>query len=375
MASKIEWTDETWNPVVGCQVVSPGCKHCYAMKMAGRLEAIGVPHYAGTTMKTKAGFVWTGKMAAAPDEVVFKPLRWRRPRRIFVNSMSDLFAEGVPIALIDKVWAVMAATPHHTYQILTKRADAMREYVAGLFTPVGLDRLLFTWVDHPTGRRQLIDLVDAGLLASPLPNVWLGVSVEDQARIVRVVDLLQTPAAKRIVSAEPLLEGLDFTRISTLRFRGAEVLNALTGELSGMFGDYCPTRLPPLDQVIVGGESGADSRPMHPDWPRKIRSDCERASVAFFFKQWGSFKEAFHDEDGPKVDIVDADDDAADSIMSLFAGRETAFVSADGRTFRGHHLNLPEGVAWRLMVKASKGGNGRLLDGREHNDMPEMAHG
>jgi protein gp37 len=372
MASKIEWTDETWNPVVGCQVISPGCTNCYAMKMAGRLEAMGVPHYAGTTKKTKAGFVWTGKMAAAPAHILFQPLHWRRPRKIFVNSMSDLFADGVPLALIDQVWAVMALSPQHTYQILTKRAESMRSYIQGLFTPEGLQRLLFTWVDHPTGRRQLIDLIDAAALAKPLPNVWLGISAEDQSRLdARVPHLLETPAAIRIVSAEPLLGPLWFYRTFDNGRRFHDYLSGVTGVMHPDGPDF--DEGPGIDQVIVGGERG--DRPMHPAWVREIRRACGEAKKAFFFKQWGTYKEAFHDQDGDKVDVIDADDEAADAIMAVFAGRETAFVSLEGHVFRGHHLNLPEGVAWRLMVRASKRDNGRLLDGVEHSAMPEVSHG
>lgn len=345
MASKIEWTDETWNPVVGCSIVSPGCTNCYAMKMAGRLEAIGVPHYAGTTAKTKAGFVWTGKMEPAPEHIRFQPLRWRRPRRIFVNSMSDLFADGVPRELIDQVFATMVLTPHHQHQILTKRAGAMRDYVRDLQTPEGLERLMMTWVDHPTGTHRLIELIDPAPVSRAFPNVWLGVSVESQLYAHSRRDFLRDVAElgwNTFVSYEPALGPVDWSGWEFLKW------------------------------LIAGGESGADARPMHPDWARAARDFCAAHGILFFFKQWGAFKEAFHDEDGPKVDVVDADDDAADSIMALFARRETAFVSAAGVTFRGHHHNLPDDAAWRLMVRGPKGGNGRVLDGAEHNGMPEV---
>ncbi len=129
MATGIAWTDETLNPVVGCSVTSPGCTNCYAMRMAARLEAMGVEHYRGLTKPSKAGAVWTGKVALAPDSVLLKPLRWKRPRKIFVNSMGDLFHPDVPDAWIDQVFAVAALTPRHTYQILTKQAARMRAYL------------------------------------------------------------------------------------------------------------------------------------------------------------------------------------------------------------------------------------------------------
>jgi len=242
MADKtpIEWTEATWNPVVGCDIVSPGCTNCYAMKMAARIEAMGTaPHYAGTTKKVatrggeaagrtgkkKGKAVWTGKVTAAPDHILTQPLRWTRPRRIFVNSMSDLFHEAVPDHLIDRIFAIMALTPQHTYQVLTKRSARMRTYLSASDRPrriydvvcdmvIGdeLQVLLLAPGIHdpgiaPTRLRVTLDLW-------PLPNVWLGVSAEDQTRAdERIPDLLATPAAIRWVSAEPLLGPIDFNDI------------------------------------------------------------------------------------------------------------------------------------------------------------------
>jgi protein gp37 len=215
--SAIEWTDATWNPIVGCSIVSPGCTNCYAMKMAGRIEAMGgAKHYAGTTKKVNGNTIWTGKLALAPEKTLLQPLAWRAPRRIFVNSMGDLFHEDVPDAWIDKVFAVMALAKQHTFQVLTKRANRMREYFEKIdrelrqggeqgYAPRRLDQLACDLSGSPCA---------AGLMEAtdwPLPNVWLGVSAERQQEAdERIPELLATPAAVRFVSAEPLLGPINF---------------------------------------------------------------------------------------------------------------------------------------------------------------------
>jgi protein gp37 len=211
----IEWTDDTWNPIVGCSVVSPGCTNCYAMRQAGtRLDGNpATPLYAGTTQRSKAGPVWTGKVALATDKTLLAPLRWRAPRRIFVNSMGDLFHEAVPDEWIDRVFAVMALAPQHTFQVLTKRSKRLRAWFAGTEdTGDAFTRILSRAPKMMEGGDDWWDfLSDRGW---PLPNVWLGVSAEDQPRAdERIPDLLATPAAVRFVSAEPLLGAIDLTWI------------------------------------------------------------------------------------------------------------------------------------------------------------------
>jgi protein gp37 len=223
--TSIEWTDATWNPVAGCTVITPGCTNCYAMRMAARLDAMGVEKYAGLTRKSGDRYVWTGKVTL-DERSLEAPLGWRKPRKIFVNSMSDLFHADVPEAFVARVWSVMERTPRHTYQILTKRPERMRAVVSELSLPV-------------------------------LPNVWLGTSVEDAAVLSRLDDLRQVPASLRFVSFEPLLGSV----------AGAD--------LSG------------IDWAIVGGESGPRARPMLEEWVDEIRLRCAVASTAFFFKQWG----------------------------------------------------------------------------------------
>ncbi len=352
--TNIEWATKVWNPLAGCSVVSPGCTNCYAMKMAARIESMAAGRgqtssYDGLTRKTKAGAVWTGEMRLI-ESALTQPLRWRKPALIFVNSMSDLFHEDVPDAWIDQVFAGMALSPQHTYQILTKRVERMRRY---LTDPDRIVRMLDVEVDHPTGRRQLSDLIDFVVWAKPLPNVWLGVSAEDQARAdERIPDLLATPAAVRFVSAEPLLGPIDLTALELPG--GDSVLDSLnraspadhwasewSPEATGVpldeaiegFEDWgfshppSEVKGPGLDWVIVGGESGPGARPMHPDWARQIRDDCAAAGVAFFFKQWGTYAWAESVEGDP-------------STLTHY--------------------------------RAGKKAGGRLLDGMEHNAMPEI---
>lgn len=210
--SHIEWTDATWNPVTGCSKISPGCKNCYAERMARRLKAMGQPNYAN------------GFRATLHPHMLHLPLTWRKPRRVFVNSMSDLFHDDVPLEFIRQVFAVMAEANWHQYQLLTKRSARALE----------LDRQL-DW--HP--------------------NIWLGVSIENADYVHRIEDLRRTGAHVRFLSLEPLL------------------------------GPLPDLDLDGIDWVIVGGESGPRARPMKPEWVRQIRDQCLECGVPFFFKQWG----------------------------------------------------------------------------------------
>lgn len=226
--TSIEWTDATWNPVAGCTVLSPGCTNCYAMRMAARLDAMGTPKYRGLTRKSGRRAVWTGKVRldhAALDV----PASWKKPRRIFVNSMSDLFHDAVPSEFIAAVWDAMQGTPQHTFQILTKRPDRMRKITASL--PV-------------------------------LPNVWLGTSVENAGCLGRIDELRKLDAAVRFVSFEPLI------------------------------GSVAQADLTAVQWAIVGGESGPRARPMDERWVHEIETACRRYGTAFFFKQWGGVRKS-----------------------------------------------------------------------------------
>ncbi|WP_374469542.1 DUF5131 family protein [Phenylobacterium sp.] len=225
--TQIEWTDATWNPVAGCSIVTAGCTNCYAMQMARRLEAMGVEKYAGLTRKSGKRAIWNG-VVREDREALSIPYAWRKPRKIFVNSMSDLFHDAVSEAFIVDVWRVMRETPHHNYQILTKRPARMAEVVS----------------------RAIPDV---------LPNVWLGTSVEAADVVSRIDDLRRVPAAIRFISFEPLIGAV--------------------GEVD----------LTDVHWAIVGGESGLNARPIREAWIDEIHAQCATYGAAFFFKQWGTW--------------------------------------------------------------------------------------
>lgn len=243
MTTKIEWTEETWNPIIGCSKVSAGCKNCYAETMAKRIKAMGNPHYAEVIGDNGK---WNGVLHFVGDTAT-KILRTKKPKTYFVNSMSDLFHENVPIEQQDKIFEIMSKTPWNTYQILTKRAKLMFDRVSILVDKYGV-----------------------------LPNVWLGVSTEDQTALeTRAYWLIRTPATIRFLSCEPLL-----SRIS---------LNLIDGIFydAGMPFEWQKLEKPGVDWVIVGGESGPNSRPIKPSWVKSIRDECINSNTPFFFKQWG----------------------------------------------------------------------------------------
>jgi len=271
MPTKIEWAEETWNPVTGCTTLSEGCAHCYAQRMAKRLAGRnGYP--------ADSPF----QVTLHPDRLEM-PLHWRKPRRVFVCSMGDLFHEDVPDEYIDQVWRTMQAASDHTFMVLTKRP-----------------RRMWQWVT---------DQNDYGAWgALPLANVWLGVTAENQAATERIVYLLRTPAIRRFVSCEPLL--------GPVTLRPAHVT-------------AYDLRVPvprKVDLVIVGGETGPHARVMAPEWARALRDECQDAGISFFFKKWGDWK----------PDVI----------------REAGIMRRSG---------------WQpLPVRHG----GRLLDGREWNEIP-----
>lgn len=241
--TQIEWTDATWNPVAGCSIVTAGCTHCYAMEMAKRLEAMGIEKYAGLTRKTGKRTVWNGVVREDRNALAI-PHNWRKPRKTFVNSMSDLFHERVSDAFILDVWQVMRETSHHNYQILTKRPERMAELVASKIGEV-------------------------------LPNVWLGTSIEDASVVDRISHLRAAPAAIRFISFEPLI------------------------------GSVGAVDLQGIHWAIVGGESGKSARPIREEWIDEIYVQCLSASTAFFFKQWGDLgqgqQEAVEEGKWPRI--------------------------------------------------------------------------
>lgn len=285
--TKIEWTDSTWNVITGCSVVSAGCRHCYAMKLAGtRLQHH--PSRAGLTVETAAGPVWNG-VVRFNDQWMRQPFEWKRPRRIFVCAHGDLFHESVPDRWIDIVFAVMALSPQHTFQVLTKRPERMLRYFTHHFTRSKLSRVAAEFSGRSDSEGGGDIRVSDGPF--PLPNVWLGVSVEDQAAAdTRIPLLLQTPAAVRWISAEPLLGPVDLRLWLGIDRRSPDAPFECGGFNQG------------IDWVVVGGESGPKARPMHPDWVRSLRDQCAAADVAFLMKQWGEWAPNWNnDDDGNKI--------------------------------------------------------------------------
>lgn len=380
--TSIEWTERSWNPIVGCSIVSPGCTNCYAMGMAERFKDVYRGRkWAGAaaeamTRRVNGKAVWTGQLTLAPDHILTEPLRRRKPTTYFVNSMGDLFHEDTPEAWIDLVIAIMALCPQHTFQILTKRGERMRKHMSPttsipMLGRLPLERIHLAAAGDIDGENKLFEeLKRYGNLYSlycsvpwPLPNVWLGVSAEDQKRAdERVPDLLDTPAAVRFVSAEPLLSRIDFEDI---RYPDGFRLDALSGlhfdcegAVDGVYGNPDPK----LDWIIAGGESGPGARPMHPDWPRQIRDQCVAAGTAFFFKQWGNwFPLVDRDKDDPdwRLDYSRRySDDRPDIAWLNVAG---------GRGFHGDRFHI--------MGRGMKATAGRFLDGVEHNAMPGARHG
>lgn len=346
--SAIEWTDATWNPIVGCSVISPGCTNCYAMTLAGtRLKHH--PSRVGLTIETKAGPVWNGAVRFM-EQWLDQPLRWKRPRKIFVCAHGDLFHENVPDEWIDRVFAVMVLAPQHTFQVLTKRAQRMREYlndqaarrriyeiVCDMVVDGGLQVILIApGFDVPP---FAFNLPRVFIDTWPLPNVWLGVSTEDQQRAdERIPHLLATPAAKRFISAEPLLGAIDLRNIMPRDRYEVDVTTGYDFD-QGIVGNR-------LDWVIVGGESGKDARPMHPDWARRLRDQCQAAGVPFFFKQWGEWVE------------LPADEDPITHPFGEFIGDTWATEQ------------VSEASPTTPMHRVGKKAAGALLDGREWREFP-----
>lgn len=280
MSSKIQWTDETWNPSVGCSDVSEGCRNCYARRIAWRLQhnpRLG-ERYAGTVRKSSTGALkWTGRVNLIPD-LLEKPLRWKRPRRVFVDSQTDLFHPEVPDTYIAAVLGIIAACPDHTFQLLTKRPERLLQWMTSIAfgqppeVTCAQAAKAFTDID--------VELPQGGT-GWPLPNLWLGVSIEDQQTADdRIPLLLQCPAAVRFVSYEPALSPVTFELGGD--FELGTTYNALTGRFSG--NDSVG---PSLDWIIMGGESGDAARPFVTDWARSVRDECAEAGVAFFLKQLG----------------------------------------------------------------------------------------
>ncbi len=273
--TSIEWSDKVWNPVRGCSLVGPGCTNCYAMKQAHRFSAPGQPYAGLTRLRTKGGPVWTGTVREVP-EMLGEPLRWRKPSRVFVNSMSDLFHEDVSDDFIEAVFGVMQSAGHHTFQVLTKRPERMQHFMSHASAERCAAEMVLRKIDFesPGGRRDRLRHDPPGWTWPPR-NVWLGVSVEDQQRAEeRIPHLLATPAAVRFLSCEPLLGPL------TIGLRGVIPATIARG--------YAPVSSR-IDWAIVGGESGPGARPCHAGWVHNLVREFVDVEVPIFVKQAGAY--------------------------------------------------------------------------------------
>lgn len=336
--SAIEWTDATWNPWHGCHKVSQGCKNCYMFRDKARYG-----QDPNVVVRSKTKF--------------YDPLKWKEPRTIFTCSWSDFFIEEAD-PWRDEAFAIMALTPQHTYQVLTKRPDRMLEYFKDGPWPwirlVDIDddatgeqiraaNFVYQWAHRHEGE-------------GPLSNVWLGVSVEDQKTAnERIPLLIQTPAAKRWLSIEPLLGPLN---LAAMPVAEGVWWNALTGRYQiddgrEVVDKGLPVRDNPLEWAVAGGESGPDARPMHPDWVRQVRDDCIAAGVPFFFKQWGEWLPVEPDW------CSDAPNDRE------WVGKGLIKMGSKGQTAQ-------PGNNFEWLKKVGKKKAGRILDGRTWDEMPEV---
>jgi protein gp37 len=351
----ISWTDATWNPIRGCSRVSEGCRNCYAEAIAYRFSGPGQPYEGLVQRELRTSPVperlplWNGQIKFV-EEHVLDPLGWKKPRRIFVNSMSDLFHPNVSDQWIAWIVAVMVRAHWHTYQVLTKRPERM----ACLLASEDFWRL----VDFEVQRCEGGDF----LYTPPLAHIHWGVSVEDQETADQRLPLLQaTPAAVRFVSIEPLLGAVGLRRYIwpvcwhwDSKYRTPELAIA-----AGAYAEQKPQALVSaqavfLDWVIVGGESGPGARPMHPDWVRSLRDECVTAGVPFFFKQWGEWSQYYDTALDPDLRNVPKHTPNRERVVNL----------AGGHGFHGERVVFMR----RVGTKAA----GCLLDGVEHHQFPQV---
>lgn len=338
--SKIEWTEKTWNPIIGCSKISPGCQNCYAERMAGRLANIettkhycGVLNwengYCGNEFESPGKYVsegWNGKTHFV-DSALEKPLKRKKPTMYFVCSMGDLFHESVPFEWILHVYEIMSKCPQHTFQVLTKRPERAKAFSDWL-----LEGSRFEYTK---------------LSFWPLSNVWLGVTAENQQQAdKRIPVLLEIPAAICFVSIEPMLSKVDLTHIN----EGIGLdYNALDGSAISLGEKYLDGDK--LDWVICGGESGPNARPMNSNWVRSLHDQCKEANVPFFFKQWGEWvdelNDVFNDFDAIDMNRLPHDD----SFVEIVNGESD---------YKGLY-----------MLKIGKKKAGSLLDGVEYKEYPK----
>jgi len=375
----IEWTDNTWNPVTGCTWKSPGCDNCYAAVMSKRLEGMGQEKYTGLTTPKH----FNGVVKLHPESLEI-PFKWKKPKRVFVNSMSDLFHKDVPFEFIDRVLAVVYECHWLTFQVLTKRPGRMADYffAEDLKERVALavyHRLKESQPEKATLIRPCEVLND--LQGSwPLPNLWLGTSVENQATAdERIPPLIKTPATVRFISYEPALGPVNF-------FQDDEHHPAEDAHPEGGFWhhpgclNYCDYACggdayegKAIHWVIAGGESGPNARPAHPEWFRSVRDQCDSAGVPFFFKQWGEWGTLARLHGEPAFHYFRSHNDWVHHASTRVGGGSC--VDLQGKILRnGADFQAAE-YPVAVMDRIGKRNAGRILDGTEHHEFPEVSHG
>jgi protein gp37 len=374
----------SWNPVLGCSRASVGCEHCYAAAIAHRFGSKGDGPFAGLTDLDPHGVPRFNGTIKVQDHLLTKPLSWRRPHVVFVGDMADLFHPNVPDEYLDRIFAVMGLATDHLFLLLTKRPERMREYITTEDRDEAIGWAAQSILDDLSGGNETTKPprgCDPAVVSSlihgpsadgsrfkhrdmwPLPNVWLGVAAEDQGRAdERIPDLLATPSAKRFVSVEPMLGPVDLENIVHPSYRcppnqspeywPPASYDALRGHMKGPDD----VDLPKLDWVIVGGESGPHARPMHPDWARSLRDQCAAAGVPFFFKQWGEWTP------GECIGSPQTKTETG----AWWIDRKWSIERITARFGQEMHTD-DEPDVWRV----GKLRAGRLLDGVEHNEVPE----
>jgi len=342
--TNIEWASHTWNPVTGCSKVSDGCAHCYAEREWPRLAGNPKTPYYGRKFND----------VRIHPERLEQPLRWTKPRKIFVNSMSDLFHDDVDEKFIAKAFAIMDLARQHTYMVLTKRPERAKRILNDEDFQFHIG-----WFQSQAIREfGLPEPKEIGPF--PFKNVWIGVSVENQATAdERIPLLLQIPAVVRFISAEPLLGPI------VLKRKAVDEQEIIQATLMGLLEEYSRAVERGIDWVICGGESGPGARPMHPDWVRGLRDQCQAANVPFFFKQWGEFKEACRYNSWPKYR------DHVGVTTKAIGLDKSALLNADGSDLVNggpDHKIYPISHLERVGKKQA----GRELDGRTWDEFPEM---
>ena len=340
--TKIEWTDRTWNPTTGCNKISPGCKNCYALTMHKRLKGMGQRKYQRD---------FSAGVQSWEDELL-KPLSWKNPAMVFVNSMSDLFHEDVPFEFIDAVFSVMRDVNRHTYQVLTKRAQRMYEF--------------FQWKKEQFGVEW-----------RPSSNVWLGVSVENQKYAdERIPFLLKCPAEVRFLSCEPLLGELILWKIKEAEDTYYNCLDG-TRTIGLPVHEQKTTGLAKIDWVIAGGESGKGARPMHPEWIKSLQGQCTAFGVSFFFKQWGEYHTAFAlmGNGAPVFRQFDSFEQWVNKASTWVSGGVVLDRNGKQLTCGKDFMECRDNGNFPavIMHKVGKKKAGRELDGRTWDEVPKNA--